>query len=61
MTEPQTLLDELTERAAAAWWDACDDTGKRIANRGWDEIPEEWKADYRRRARAVVVAIGVWP
>jgi hypothetical protein len=47
---------ETIDVACRAWWDCLDANGKRIATRGWDEIPEEWKADYRRRMTAALQA-----
>lgn len=41
-------IDIALEEACRVWWNAKRD-GKQIATRAWDEIPEEWKADYRLR------------
>jgi hypothetical protein len=46
------------EAACRRWWDCPDVGGKRIATRGWDEIPEEWKHDYRRRMAAALELLG---
>jgi hypothetical protein len=56
--QPPALI---LEAACRGWWDCLDVNGKRIATRGWDEIPEGWKDDYRRRMTAALIAAIGWP
>jgi hypothetical protein len=50
--------EEKVEVACRAWWDAKKD-GKRIAIISWDEIPEQWKTDYRNRMSQVIDVLEV--